>query len=98
MAGELTHGSRYTYVKLKCRCDLCKDANAEYKRNKTAYYASLQASDARQNTSSDAQSILGELTHGLPSTYEWYQCRCSKCEEAYQEALEYRRFMRSMKV
>lgn len=78
----LAHGKRSTYTKHKCRCDLCKEANAEYKRNKTAHYRSLQASETREDLSPDAQALLGELTHGVLSTYEWYQCRCRLCKAA----------------
>ena len=98
MAREPIHGSRYTYVKLKCRCDLCKEANAQYKRDKTAYYASLQASYSGEGASANAQGVLDRITHGLPSSYDWYQCRCYACTKAYEEAVALRKFLRLIKV
>lgn len=86
--------SRYTYVKYKCRCRRCKDANAEYKRAKTAQYRGLQASKGRTDISSDIQSFLDGLTHGLPSTYEWYGCRCEDCKEAKAEVSRDLRFVK----
>src|ERR1035437_1208508 len=83
---ELVHGKRYTYVRYHCRCQLCKEANAEYKRNKTAYYKSLTSSKGLKVGVSFIQSPLPQLTHGLPSTYEWYGCRCEACTEAVRES------------
>jgi len=82
MPPPLVHGKRYTYTKRKCRCDKCKEANAQYKSYKTANYRALQASQASESLSTDAQDFLASLTHGLPSTYEWYGCRCRECKEA----------------
>jgi hypothetical protein len=30
MAREISHGTRYTYVRMKCRCDECRAANTRY--------------------------------------------------------------------
>ncbi len=89
---EWEHGKRYTYTKHKCRCDKCKEANAQYKSDKTAYYRALQASQASEGVSANAQDLLDSLTHGLPSTYEWYGCRCEPCKKARARAMSSRYF------
>ena len=83
---ELVHGKRYTYVRHQCRCQLCKDANAKYKRDKTDYYKSLTSSQGLKEGVSFVQSPISKLTHGLPSTYEWYGCRCEACTEAARKS------------
>lgn len=91
---KVVPSSRYAYVKYKCRCQNCKDANAEYKRAKTAQYRGLQASKGRKDISPDTQSFLDGLTHGLPSTYEWYGCRCPDCTEAKAVVSRDQRFVK----
>lgn len=93
---NLIHGKRYTYTKHKCRCPECKRANAEYKSYKTAQYRNLQASAAREDASADAQDFLSKLTHGLPSTYEWFGCRCNECKKAKAEVSDTYHFLKSL--
>lgn len=94
MVSPLAHGKRSTYTKRKCRCDKCKEANAIYKRDKTAKYRSLQEAQATKSISTAAQDFLNQLTHGVPSTYEWYQCRCEECKRAYKVDREFRQLLR----
>lgn len=94
----VTHGKRYTYTKKRCRCDKCKEANAEYKLTKTTYHRSIQASPDRQSLSPDAQAILDKVTHGTLSAYEWYGCRCEKCKETKRRMNDNYRVIRFLKV
>jgi hypothetical protein len=87
MTAALKHGTRYTYVKHKCHCPECKEANSEYKRNKTAHYRSIAEAEAPENLrTANGQKV----THGLPSTYEWYGCKCKECSEAEANEKEFR--------
>jgi hypothetical protein len=92
------HGTRYRYVKYKCRCDPCKDANAKYKRNKIARNRDDKASE----TLSIEQACIAEsnerLTCGLPGTYEWHGCRGESCKESIRERAKDRRFLEALKV
>lgn len=92
----VTHGKRSTYTKHKCRCLRCREANAEYKRNKTAHYRSLQAPEDRKVYRTGSSGILGEITHGLPSSYEWYGCRCEECTASEARTVSSRKIIREL--
>lgn len=63
-----THGSGNTYDYRRCRCDLCKRANAE---------RHLRARDRRR-----ARLATADVKHGFASTYTNWDCRCEPCREA----------------
>lgn len=75
--------SRTSYVHDKCRCEGCRKANAEYKRNKTGDHRAATASTNAALNAAGIPFADPKLTHGLPSTYEWYGCRCDKCTAAH---------------
>lgn len=77
--------SRSCYVHNKCRRPECKAANAEYKRNKTGNNRTLTAATSAALNAAGVPFADPKLTHGLPSTYEWYGCRCPACTQAYSK-------------
>jgi hypothetical protein len=82
---------RSCYTGKRCGHPDARKANAEYKRNKTANYRAATASTNAALSAAGATFFDPKLTHGLPSTYEWYGCRCPECSEAYsQREKEYR--------
>ena len=78
----IQHGTRTCYVKRKCRRPECRAANAEYKRNKVADNKALILGTSEAFLIAGLDEALPQLTHGLPSTYEWWGCRCPDCTEA----------------
>jgi hypothetical protein len=74
------HGTRSAYKK-GCRCELCRAANARYKRElQAAHHAQTRAeAEATGNMQSPA------LEHGKAATAEWYGCRCEPCVRALND-------------
>lgn len=89
-------GSRSCYVHNKCRRAECKKANADYKRNKTGDYRTATASTNATLNAAGLPFADPKLTHGLPSTYEWYGCRCLKCTAAHTEREQVYRLLREL--
>jgi hypothetical protein len=75
------HGTRHGYVYFKCRCDLCRAAQAEYQRKNRA--------DLRERLA----EVFDSLPHGVHSTYNNWGCRCEACTAVNSEvcARNYRR-------
>lgn len=97
------HGDRTCYVKAKCRCKECRAANAEYKRNKVADNKGVTEASSAAFYDAFADDKIPQLTHGIPSTYEWWGCRCNDCTGAerdrwasYREAAKQRKLLTSV--
>ena len=60
----MKHGRRSTYVALRCRCPLCRQANADYQRQLRSVVR-LPVPDGQP--------------HGAHDTYLQYGCRCVAC-------------------
>lgn len=93
---DLTQHDRTCYVHKKCGHPDARRANAEYKRNKTGDH---RASTASTNAALNAAGIPfadPKLTHGLPSTYEWFGCRCPSCTAAHTEREQTYRLIREL--
>jgi hypothetical protein len=69
------HGNVRRYNDFKCRCDLCKDAKAEYRRTKMPKYERLTIEQGRELG-------LPEPEHGTTSSYNNWSCRCDLCVAA----------------
>lgn len=82
---EVHVGSRSCYVHNKCREPECVKANADYKRNKSGDHRTATASTNAALSAAGIPFADPKLTHGLPSTYEWFGCRCKSCTEAFSE-------------
>ena len=63
---DYPHGTRYGYGGLGCRCQHCRDAENDYKRNLRRAPRILAADDRR---------------HGTLNGYDNYRCRCVPCSE-----------------
>lgn len=67
------HGTLVMYVNHKCRCELCRAANAEYcrgyKRKKFGYKEKPRTG----------------MVHGTTNAYRYYKCRCDLCRAANAE-------------
>jgi hypothetical protein len=64
--GDVRHGTINGYTNLKCRCDLCRRAWADYSAEMC----------------STAVLPPGDPRHGRYTTYTNYACRCDLCREA----------------
>jgi hypothetical protein len=62
------HGTTTGYQKRGCRCDLCREAHAQYQAG------------WRQRNADDP--LPGYVVHGSISTYNNYACRCRPCADA----------------
>lgn len=89
----VTHGLRSTYVNHKCRCELCRKANAEYKVNKVRDNVRTRASQSNESLSETTDSIV----HGLPVSYEWHGCRCDECTQAAKDNWANERLLRTLR-
>ena len=91
----VTHiGSRYIYVKRKCRCQECTKANAIYKRNKANSHRTYAASKASETGLTCLQSSGENFTCGIPNTYDWYGCRGQACLKAIRKEQQEHRFLK----
>lgn len=68
------HGTYNGYQNLNCRCQPCRDANAEYVRKRRSGRAAEIAENPRR------------AEHGRVSTYHNWGCRCDRCTEAHRFA------------
>jgi hypothetical protein len=93
----LAHGRYDTYRRWQCRCEPCKEANAEYARayrtkKRLEQYGTEQ--DRRFKSPEDPKSVtpraLKPITHGTNSGYVRGKCRCEPCRAAH--AAEGRKF------
>jgi len=64
----VTEHGRYRYTHYKCRCDICRKANADYCRKRREIRST--------------QDITAP--HGKRTTYTNYGCRCGECTEAHR--------------
>ena len=87
----MEHGKRSTYTHTKCKCELCKEANAEYWRKATARNARIRASERIEGVVQNPT-----LLHGRPAAYLWHGCRCEECVEAVQETWRHRKAMKKL--
>ena len=65
------HGTRSTYNHSGCRCDPCKAATRDYKRQQRTIHRNLEPP---------------ANTHGTASTYSNWGCRCDQCKQAMSDA------------
>lgn len=76
------HGTSNGYTNLKCRCQPCRDAWAAYfATRKLRMRMRLLGVDVPQTT----KHKRVEPTHGSPSTYRNWGCRCDSCRRASTE-------------
>lgn len=72
----MQHGIFSTYNNKKCRCDLCKAANARYQKDYRARNAKLN---------------VPMQVHGTVNGYENFLCRCPACKRAHNLAAQRRK-------
>ena len=72
------HGTRSTYVHYRCRCEPCKEANAEYQ----------STADRRRHERLSRGEV--DVPHGRVSTYKNWMCRCNHCTEVHSQYLRNR--------
>jgi hypothetical protein len=75
------HGTVYAYNDFSCRCDLCKAAKAEYRKNRMPKYERLTIEQVRELG-------LPEPKHGTVSSYSNYRCHCPLCTAALTEYMK----------
>lgn len=64
------HGTRSEYQNYGCRCDKCRKANAEYRR------------ESRLVSGAQMRANPLDSRHGTVSGYRNHGCRCDKCRRA----------------
>ncbi len=79
ITAESHTGSRARYVNSKCRCDNCKQANADYMRAKREEWA---------------QTPFDQIPHGTCNGYVNYNCHCEECTLARTVAQQERKAAR----
>lgn len=67
---EVKHGSNATYSRHKCRCDLCREARAEY---------------VRSQKEKKKKALAKIPVHGSTQRYNAYKCRCEECVGAMRD-------------
>lgn len=71
-----------TYQNHKCRCDVCRAANAEYVRARTA-----KARDRRRLVEAGGgRNVVDGIKHG-EAGYRNHHCRCDICRLAHNEGV-----------
>ncbi|MGW0552329.1 hypothetical protein [Streptomyces altiplanensis] len=67
------HGRTYTYTRLGCRCEKCREVNRIACAERRAAYRS--------------NPVLADMAgHGKRSTYSNHGCRCKECKAAHAAA------------
>lgn len=61
------HGTYGCYTQCCCRCDLCRDAQAAYNRERRL---------------KNLERPMPEHLHGTQTGYSNWSCRCEPCKEA----------------
>jgi hypothetical protein len=64
------HGTRHGYVTYRCRCDDCRRANTEYRREQRA---TARTAKPREDW------------HGKLSGYTLHKCRCPECRQVHAD-------------
>ncbi len=78
------HGTRSMYVRVRCRCPACKEANRTYQ--KAWRHATGRSGDrfcvVCGNITNEYGRIHEECRHGRKETYRSMGCRCGECRAA----------------